>query len=292
MKKILLLALGALYLTGCPFSSSSDSEHPYFNEKLRPYLKGREDVAKAEFIYFADSNGITDGFTQNIEFYDGASYPNQEYYASANTMDFKINMNIRSSLDGGSVQISCDNSIYFDSFNINDLRTQVYHRGNSSLEFKESVKINGTSYNDVLVFKATNTDINKCSFNQFFYAANDGIVRIVTKNGINFDRISEKEYRKIKDKRIKETAIADSIAQAVADSIAQAAADSIAQVADSVAHAVADSIIAANTTEASPDSSAEIEIPQEVADAAENAANCIKNAYSSGKLSALKDCVD
>ena len=57
-----------------------------------------------------------------------------------------------------------------------------------------------------------------------------------------------------------------------------------------IAQAVADSIIKANTIDSTDDDGNPIEIPQEVVDLAESVAECIKKAYSSGSLSAIKDC--
>ena len=97
----------------------------------------------------------------------------------------------------------------------------------------------------------------------------------MSKNGVTLNRVPAKVYEDAVDRRVKEKAIADSIAQVVADSIAQA---------------VADSIIKANTIDSTDDDGNPIEIPQEVVDLAESVAECIKKAYSSGSLSAIKDC--
>jgi phosphoribosylpyrophosphate synthetase len=121
----------------------------------------------------------------------------------------------------------------------------------------------------------------------------------VSKNGVTLNRVPAKVYEDAEDRRAKEKAVADSIAQVVADSIAQAVADSIAQavadsvaqaVADSVAQAVADSIVKANTVDSSGSDGDSIAIPQEVVDLAESVAECIRKAYSAGSLSAIKDC--
>jgi phosphoribosylpyrophosphate synthetase len=89
------------------------------------------------------------------------------------------------------------------------------------------------------------------------------------------NRVPAKVYEEAEERRAKEKAVADSIAQAMADSIAQA---------------VADSIIKANTIDSADGDGNPIEIPQDVVDLAESVAECIKKAYSSGSLSAIKDC--
>jgi phosphoribosylpyrophosphate synthetase len=89
------------------------------------------------------------------------------------------------------------------------------------------------------------------------------------------NRVPAKVYEAAEDRRAKEKAVADSIAQAIADSVAQA---------------VADSIVKANTVDSSGSDGDSIAIPQEVVDLAESVAECIRKAYSAGSLSAIKDC--
>ena len=119
--------------------------------------------------------------------------------------------------------------------------------------------------------------MNLCNISAFYYGIHDGVVRVVSRNGVELNRVSAQVYENAEDRRAEERALADSIAQAVADSIAQA---------------VADSIIKANTPSEkdSTDDNAEIEIPQEIVDLADSVANCIKKAYSEGSLSAIKNC--
>ena len=121
---------------------------------------------------------------------------------------------------------------------------------------------------DVLKFDATDATNNPCNISAFYYGIHDGLVKVVSKNEVEMNRVPAKAYEDAMDRREKERALADSIAQAVADSIIQA-----------------------NTTvekDSSDDST--VEIPQEILDLADSVSNCIKNAYSSGSLTAIKNC--
>ena len=160
----------------------------------------------------------------------------------------------------------------------------------------DSLKVGKSVYYDVLKFDVSMAPSSHCSASEYYYGYHDGLLMVVSKNGIEMSRVSEKVYKENVERRLEERAEADSIAQAVADSLAQAVADSIAQAfADSVAQATADSIRMANPS-AEEDSTAstgdttKVEIPQEVLDMADSIADCVKKAYLSGSLSAIKNC--
>ena len=128
--------------------------------------------------------------------------------------------------------------------------------------------IDSTFY-DILYFSVPDSGMNLCNISAFYYGTHDGVVRVVSRNGVELNRVSAQVYENAEDRRAEERALADSIAQAVADSI-----------------------IKANTPSEkdSTDDNAEIEIPQEIVDLADSVANCIKKAYSEGSLSAIKNC--
>jgi hypothetical protein len=139
----------------------------------------------------------------------------------------------------------------------------------------DSLKVADYTYYDIIVFSATDGSYNVCNILAFYYGIHDGLVRVVSKNGVTLNRVPAKVYEAAEDRRAKEKAVADSIAQAIADSVAQA---------------VADSIVKANTVDSSGSDGDSIAIPQEVVDLAESVAECIRKAYSAGSLSAIKDC--
>ena len=134
----------------------------------------------------------------------------------------------------------------------------------------DSLKVLDSTFYDILHFSVPDSGENLCSISAFYYGIHDGIVRVVSRNGVKLNRVSAQVYEDAKDRRAEERARADSIAQAVADSI-----------------------IKANTPSEkySSEGDAEIKIPQEVIDLADSVANCIKKAYSEGSLSAIKNCM-
>ena len=141
-----------------------------------------------------------------------------------------------------------------------------------TLKMVDSLKVGDSTYYDVLKFDASKSDFNLCSVSAFYYGIHDGLVKVVSKNGVELNRVPAKVYKKAEERREKERAIADSIAQAVADSIIKA------------------NMVAQEDEDIQEDDDSEIEIPQEVQDLVDSITECIKRAYSSGSLSALKDC--
>ena len=133
----------------------------------------------------------------------------------------------------------------------------------------DSLKVIDSTFYDILYFGVPDSGMNLCNISAFYYGIHDGVVRVVSRNGVELNRVSAQVYENAEDRRVEERALADSIAQAVADSI-----------------------IKANTPSEkdSTDDNAEIEIPQEIIDLADSVANCIKKAYSEGSLSAIKNC--
>lgn len=270
MKRFLILAMSALYFTGCPDSSSSANDHLYFSDTLIPYVDGHKHFTKDSSIYFKDSRGFTDEIRHSISFTED-DIPSLKYEGVASTMPIELGLRIDATTYGGSIFVTCGEVNAFVSSRPIDENDQDNPFFKS--EYKDSVSINDTYYKNVLILETPQKKGDSCNVGKFYYAAREGIIRIVAKNGTNIDRISKKMYQEIKDKRIEDAARADSIQAAIADSVAKA---------------VADSIIKANSQPS--DTSDGTIISQEVIDAAESIADCIKKAYAAGSLTAIKDC--
>ena len=239
---------------------------------ISPVTSAKKDFNKDTVIYLADSLKFVEKINQFSDFGDE---DNTLLIYKANATSTAINMNlfVLPGPGGGSIEINCfsneKNRIVFEEPVLPARSEEGY-----TLKFLDSLKAGESTYYDVLEFDASKAQINQCYYSTIYYGVHDGLIKVVSKSRTELNRVPAKVYEDALERRAKERAYADSVAQAVADSIAQA---------------VADSIIKANTP-ADDSSVIEIEIPQEVIDLADSVANCIKKAYSSGSLSALKKC--
>ena len=265
MKKVLFLAVAAL-LCAC-----GDDESSSLPKDVQMLLDSKNGFSEDTVIYLADTVNFVDKINQHVDF-GTEDQPKMDYAAKALASAIDVRLYVDQQLNDGSIVVLCNpalnTKIIFDD---PDLPVTM---NDYKLSFKDSLEVGDSTYYDIVVFNA-NEDNNVCNISAFYYGIHDGLVRVVSKNGVTLNRVPAKVYEDAVDRRAKEKAIADSIAQVVADSIAQA---------------VADSIIKANTIDSTDDDGNPIEIPQEVVDLAESVAECIKKAYSSGSLSAIKDC--
>lgn len=278
MKKYLFFAL-AIFLLAC-----NEEEDPTCTHDMKPFMFHGADFTSDTIIYLADSIRFADELTQSVSFdsrWNGL--PALTYNVNAKSSAINIRLEMEPTYNNGEVHVTCGTrqlgTIRFEHPEFPARNWDGYQ-----LSFQKTTKIGSKTYDDILIFDASNVTDGPCNFSKFYYSANDGLIKVVSKQGISLNRISEKEFNDMTKKAAEERAKADSIEQAVADSIAQAVADSIEQaVIDSIAQAMADSIVSANQE----DSSSKEEDLEELI---ENVTDCVKKAYSSGKLSALKDC--
>ena len=267
MKKVLFLAFVAL-LWACGDDDSSSE----LSKDVQMLLDSKDGFSEDSVIYLADSVNFVDKISQYVDF-GTEDNPELNYVAKALASAIDVRLQVYPRLDDGSIVVTC-NPAQNETLAFNDPVFPATENG-YKLSFKESLKVGDSTYYDIVVFNATDSSYNLCNISAFYYGVHDGLVRVVSKNGVVLNRVPAKVYEEAEERRAKEKAVADSIAQAMADSIAQA---------------VADSIIKANTIDSADGDGNPIEIPQEVVDLAESVAECIKKAYSSGSLSAIKDC--
>lgn len=267
MKKVLFLAFVAL-LWACGDDDSSSE----LSKDVQMLLDSKDSFSEDSVIYLADSVNFVDKISQYVDF-GTEDNPELNYVAKALASAIDVRLQVYPRLDDGSIVVTC-NPAQNETLAFNDPFFPATENG-YKLSFKEFLKVGDSTYYDIVVFNATDSSYNLCNISAFYYGVHDGLVRVVSKNGVTLNRVPAKVYEEAEERRAKEKAVADSIAQAMADSIAQA---------------VADSIIKANTIDSADGEGNPIEIPQEVVDLAESVAECIKKAYSSGSLSAIKDC--
>lgn len=274
MKKLFAL-LTCLFLLAC---SESDN-YRYYTQEIKTFASPEN--FKDSIIYIKDSLDLVDIVEQSVSFDNYAGDDSNKpvtFEADGRTMAIDIFLSFKPTTDGGEIKVNCGyknrTPIIFDN-----PKFPMKERG-YVLEKMDSVKVNDSTYYDILVFDASKADTNNCNMEKFYYAAKDGIVKIVSKNGMELNRITLQKYESIEKENAAKRAREDSTAQALSDSIAKAVADSIA-FADSLA-AIMDSIKAA-TENAASDS-----LAKDIVDAIENFSNCIEKATS---LSDFKNCV-
>lgn len=291
MRKYILFAL-PLFLLAC-----NEDPDPTYSHDMETFMGNGGDFTKDSVIYLADSISFIEKLTQSVSFdAQWDKFPALTYKVNAQATAINIRLEMEPSYDGGDIRITCgtrqSSPILFQHPTFPTSNWDGY-----KLSYRNSIEINDSTYHDILVFDASNASGDYCDFSKFFYSANDGIIKIVSKQGISLNRISPEKYEDIMERLAKERAtadsleqvadsiakaVADSIANAVADSIEKAVADSIAQaISDSAAKAIADSIVKANKKD-----TAEIDLDKLIDDVK----NCVKDVYSSGKISSLKNC--
>ena len=263
MKKAFFLALTGFFFWAC--SNGGDSSERGIPHDMQVILDGEKGFSTDSVIYLADSVKYIDMLTQYADF-DLSGHPGLDYTVKAMTSGIDIQMQVLPEYGNGAIIINCSQN--YEKRVIFEEPKLPAEKNGFSLKMLDSVKAGDSVFYDVLKFDASEAKDNPCNLSEFYYGIHDGLVKVVSKNQIEMNRVSAKAYDDAMDRREQERAIADSIAQAVADSI-----------------------IKANTpveNDSSDDSS--IEIPQEILDLADSISNCIKNAYSSGSLSAIKNC--
>ena len=258
MKKVLFLAFVAL-LWAC-----GDDESSSMSKDVQMLLDSKDGFSEDSVIYLADSVNFVDKISQYVDF-GTEDNPELNYVAKALASAIDVRLQVYPRLDDGSIVVTC-NPAQNETLAFNDPVFPATENG-YKLSFKDSLKVGDSTYYDIVVFNATDSSYNLCNISAFYYGVHDGLVRVVSKNGVTLNRVPAKVYEAAEDRRAKEKAVADSIAQAVADSI-----------------------VKANTVDSSGSDGDSIAIPQEVIDLAESVAECIKKAYSAGSLSAIKDC--
>ena len=271
MKKLCVLA-ACLFLMAC----SDDEERLSLTRDMRILTDAEDGFSDDSVIYLADSVKLVEELRQTVSFGQEGN-PKLYYSAEAQTSAIRVSLSAYPDYAGGNIAVTCRPDGKTINFIEPTFPDTAY--GGYVLKMLDSLKAGDSTYYKVLKFEVLENSDYRCNISAFYYGIHDGLIKIVSRNGVEMNRVPAKVYEDAVERRAKERALADSIAQAVADSIAQA---------------VAESIIKANTPGADSSENAssdvQIEIPQEVLDLADSVANCIKRAYAAGSLTAIKDC--
>jgi hypothetical protein len=176
----------ALLLAACSDSSSSSDSTLYFSENVKAFVTIENGKMKDSVIYLENtSSGVGDSLDQ-FSYYDkmGADDSLQELCYSGDTRSMAIHVSLRfqPSADGKRIILGCgvnksSNTIYFDDGDF-PLTKKGY-----KLDLMDSLEIGEKVYRNVLVFDATKADSNSCDMARFYYAAEDGIIKVESKNG-------------------------------------------------------------------------------------------------------------
>ena len=179
----LMIALLTLLMAACSDSSSSDVP-PYFSENIKPFVTIENGQMKDSVIYLVnESSGIGDTLDQYSYYDDMMGTVDSElvYQAEARSMAIQVLLRFQPSGDGKRIILGCKahtrGTIYFD-----DGDFPLVERG-YKLDLIDSLEVGKTVYRNVLVFDGTKADTNYCDMARFYYAAEDGIVKVESKNG-------------------------------------------------------------------------------------------------------------
>ena len=251
MKKVLFLAVAAL-LCAC-----GDDESSSLPKDVQMLLDSKNGFSEDSVIYLADTVNFVDKINQYVDF-GTEDQPKMKYAAKALTSGIDVQLYVDQQLNDGSIVVRCNPALN-EKIIFDDPIFPATTKNGNKLSFKDSLKVADSTYYDIIVFNATDSSYNVCNISAFYYGIHDGLVRVASKNGVALNRVPAKVYEEAEDRRAKEKVVADSI-------------------------------IKANIVDSSGSDGDSIAIPQEVIDLAESVAECIKKAYSSGSLSAIKDC--
>lgn len=188
MKSVFYL-LAALLLVACSDSDNS----PYYSYNLVPFVFV-DDISMGDSVIYLKNDSVS--IKETVDHY--AFYKNKVeedsnwtliYHADARALAIHVMLEISPNRDGGGFRLQCGSRKDF-SINFGHPEFPIKEKG-YMLDVVDSFKVAGVLYRDVLVFDGTRADTNKCDMARFYYAANYGIVKVVSKNGIELSRIPE-----------------------------------------------------------------------------------------------------
>ncbi len=188
MNKVICLFV-LLLLVAC-----SDSENaPYYADNIKTFVFA-DDISVGDSVIYLKNDSVD--IVEPIDHY--ALYKNKVeddsnwtliYHADARALAIHVMLEISPNSDGGGFLLQCgsrkDFSISFDHPEF-PIKEKGY-----MLDLVDSFKVAGVLYRDVLVFDGTRADPNKCDMARFYYAANYGLIKVVSKNGIELSRSSK-----------------------------------------------------------------------------------------------------
>lgn len=181
--KFLFALMIALLMVACSDSSSSD-EPPYFSENIKPFVTIENGQMKDSVIYLVnESSGIGDTIDQYSYYDDMSGSVDSElvYHAEARAMAIQVLLRIQPFVDGKRIILECKS---------NDRRMIIFDDGDFPLasggykiDLMDSLEVGKTVYRNILAFDGTKADTNICDMARFYYAAEDGIIKVESKNG-------------------------------------------------------------------------------------------------------------
>ena len=177
-------------LTACNYIFFEDEymSKPYnvFIEKQSP-----EDhygtYNRRDTISFKDNFGNKDTFIG--ETYVNAE-DNFEYIFSGSLNEINGSIFMQTNHDGGYINLICDDGRFNNgeaSFQINTQDTLTSKNGYKVIH-RDSLEIEATTYNHVLIFDATRATKEKCRFDKLYISRDEGLLRIDLQDSISLTR--------------------------------------------------------------------------------------------------------
>lgn len=177
-------------LTACNYIFFEDEymSRPYnvFIEKQSP-VDHYGTYNRRDTISFRDNFGNRDTFIGETHV---KAEDNFEYIFSGSLNEINGSIFMQINHDGGYINLICDDGRFNNgeaNFQINTQDTLTSKNGYKVIH-KDSLEIETTTYNHVLIFDATRATKEKCRFDKLYISRDEGLLRIDLQDSISLTR--------------------------------------------------------------------------------------------------------
>lgn len=186
----IILGLAAIFVISCSYYDTNLTE-PYdvFIVKQPGANKdGRYSVK--DTVYFNDNVGIGDTIYQDNNYtIDDNVYYN--FTGGRNRIWLSVLLQINE--NNGYVRMYCNAMREYEEVNV-QLSSDVKSKNSDGyvVDYKESLDVDGVSYNHILIIDASDAKKSSCNFNRLYFARDEGLIRMDINEDISLTRQGDK----------------------------------------------------------------------------------------------------
>ena len=144
---------------------------------------------KESSVKFTDNLGIGDVFDTKFQ---GKAEDFYGFSYSGKTNEISGGLFLQCDKDGGYISFTCNApSIAYSSEGINfsiSQKDKLENKDGYTIEYKDSLEINGKTYDYVLIVGKKNTKKDKCNFERLYISRDDGLLQIDVNDTISLVR--------------------------------------------------------------------------------------------------------
>lgn len=168
-------------------------EEEYMSGPYNVFIEKQSPVDHYGTYNRRDTISFRDNFG-NKDFFIGETHingeDNFEYIFSGNLNEINGSIFMQTNHDGGYINLICDDRRFNNgeaSFQINIQDTLTSKNGYMVIH-RDSLEIEATTYNHVLIFDATRATKEKCRFDKLYISRDEGLLRIDLQDSISLTR--------------------------------------------------------------------------------------------------------